>query len=481
MTRTAILAVLPIFLAGSAAFAEATDDGAAHLTEVFQSYLGATEGVVSVEVDGDDYALTIDVAPLMALAAQSGGTATVTPMEMTLTDNGDGTWDVVQDQSMSIAFTVPDMMDVSKVIGSVKSEGVFDEALMSFTSAKGEMTDIKVTEKVTQPGPGEMSIDMSIASGTFEMTGVAGASGGVDNTISLVFNNLTQTITTPALDGMPAMPFTITAQIIAQSGKIDGMRPDAFFATAAWFVANPTVEAKEADKASLKTIIQNGIPFFSMMTMNGSVKNMTVATPLGLVGIAELGIAVDLNGLVADGKVREAISVSGLTLPEGLVPAWAVPILPQKASFDFQVTDFDAAAAANLALGLFDLPGGASPDDAFNAAVLKAFMPKGTVTIGLNPSSVTGDGYELTYEGSMVAGPDTTIPTGTAKITLTGIEKLQAALAAAPDDMKAQAMMGVGMAQGLATPGENGALVWEIDASTPGTVLVNGTAMMGGN
>ncbi|MEO6299753.1 MAG: hypothetical protein ABIV25_06645, partial [Paracoccaceae bacterium] len=77
--------------------------------------------------------------------------------------------------------------------------------------------------------------------------------------------------------------------------------------------------------------------------------------------------------------------------------------------------------------------------------------------------------------------PQTAVPTGTAKITLTGIDKLNAALANAPDDIKGQATMGIGMAQGMAKPGDNGALVWEIDASRPGSLSVNGTQMMGGN
>ena len=154
--------------------------------------------------------------------------------------------------------------------------------------------------------------------------------------------------------------------------------------------------------------------------------------------------------------------------------------MPQKLSFDFQVTDFDAAAAAVVALGLFDLPDGAQPDDAFNKAMMAALLPKGTVTIGLNPGAVTGDGYELTYEGTMVAGPDMPAPTGKATVTLTGLDKLQAALAAAPDDIKGQAMMGVGMAQGMAKQ-DGDKLVWEIDASTPGSLSVNGTPMMGGN
>jgi hypothetical protein len=249
----------------------------------------------------------------------------------------------------------------------------------------------------------------------------------------------------------------------------------------AWFVANPTEEAMKAQRAGMKSILQGGLPLFNAMTTNSTAKNLAITTPMGGVSMAEMGIDLNLNGVVADGKVQQAISVKGLTLPVEMIPAWAVPILPKDVSIDFQVTGFDAAAAANVAMGLFDLPDGAEPDAAFDAAMMAALLPTGNVTIGLNPGSISGEGYALTYEGSMNAGPETEIPTGTAKITLTGIETLQAALDAAPDDIKGQAMMGVGMAQGMAETDSNGALVWEIDASTPGSLFINGTQMMGGN
>jgi hypothetical protein len=132
-------------------------------------------------------------------------------------------------------------------------------------------------------------------------------------------------------------------------------------------------------------------------------------------------------------------------------------------------------------LGYMDLPDGMADTTALDAAVKAAFLPKSTVTITLNPGAVTGDGYELTYQGSMIAGPDMPVPTGTAKVTLAGADKLQAALNAAPDDIKAQAMMGFGMATGMAKKDDKGNLEWDIDASKPGTVSVNGTPMMGGN
>jgi hypothetical protein len=481
MTRAAILAVLPLVFAGSTAFAEATDEGAARLTQVFQTYLGTVEGVVTVAVAGDSYTLTLDAAPFAALAAENGGSASVSPMVMTLTDNGDGTWDVTQDQALTLAFAVPGQVDVKADIASFTSEGVFDEALMSFTSSTSEMTNLTMVQKITDPTAGEMTSNVTVASATYETTGVAGAAGGVDNTVKMELTGLTQDFLVPATEGMPAMPVTMTAETMVQTGKIDGLRPDAFYQMMAWFVANPSEEAMLAQRAGMKSILQAGLPLFGAMTTTSTGKNIAVTTPMGGVSMAEIGIDVDVNGLVAEGKLREAISVKGLTLPTEMIPPWAVPILPKDISFDFQVTDFDAAAAANVAMGLFDLPPGTEPDDAFNAALLAALLPKGTVTIGLNPGGISGDGYALTYQGAMVAGPETEIPTGTATITLTGIETLQAALDAAPEDIKGQAMMGVGMAQGMAKPGPNGELVWEIDASVPGSLSVNGMQMMGGN
>ena len=435
MNRTALLAALPFVFTSGAAFAEATDEGAAHLVDVFQTYLGTTEGVVAVEVDGDSYTMTVDVAPLTALAAEAG-TASLSPLVMTLTDNEDGTWAVSQDQAMSFSAAVPGALDMKMDIASFKSEGVFDEALMTFSSSKSEMSGINLVEKITDPNAGDMNVEMTMASGTYETTGVAAAAGGVDSSFTMTMSGLSETVMTPAQEGMPAMPFTLTAESMTQSGKIDGLRPDAMYQALAWVVAHPTEEEMMADKAGLKGIIEGGMPFFAAMTTTSTLSNLSVVTPMGNVGIAEMGVDLDANGLVAEGKFREAISVKGLTLPEGIIPPWAVPILPKEVSFDFQVTDFDPAAAVKVMLGLFDLPEGAEPDAAFEANLLAALMPNKTVTIGLNPGAISGDGYALTYEGSMVAGPEMPVPTGKALLTLTGLEVLQAALDAAPDEIK---------------------------------------------
>ena len=167
MKKSHALAFIP-FLMASAALAEpATENGAKHLTQVFQTYLGATKGVVSVVANGAVYDLTLDVAPLMALAKDSGTSGSVTPLKMVLTDNGNGTWGVTQDQAVSVALTLPDGSDMKEDFASIKSEGTFDEALMTFSSLKGEFSGIKMTSTSKTP-EGAVTAEMSLDKGTID-------------------------------------------------------------------------------------------------------------------------------------------------------------------------------------------------------------------------------------------------------------------------------------------------------------------------
>jgi hypothetical protein len=423
------LALVPFLFASPVLAAPATQEGADHLTSVFQTYLGATADVISVKPNGDVYDLTLDATPLIAMGKASGLTGTVTPIEMTLTDNGDATWGVSMDQAISIALAMPNSFDMKEDVASQKLEGTFDESLMYFSKLKGEFSGVKVTETIQAPNAPPTPVEITLEKGTVEVAGAAGTSGGVDLTATLSATGLTQTMTAPMAEGQPAAPIKISAEALSEDIKGTGVMFDGIYKLGAWFAAHPDQASKDADKAGLKTILTAGMPFFTNLTGAGKVTKVSVDSPIGTVGLDEVGFSVDVNGAVADGKFREALSISGLTLPAGLVPAWAAPILPKKVSLDVQVTDFDAAAGLTAALGALDMPASGMTDmTEFNAKVQSAFLPKSTVTITLNPGSLSGDGYELTYEGAMVAGPSTTIPTGTAKLTLTGADKLQAAI-----------------------------------------------------
>ena len=480
MKKSHALAFVP-FLAALPAFANpATQPGADHLTQVFQTYLGTTAGVVSVAMNGDTYVVTLDVGPLLKTAATKDVTAKISPLKLSLTDNGDATWHVTGDQAVSVAMSLPNAFDIQEVVASQKLDGTFVESLMAFSALKGEFSGLKLTEMISGPNTPATNAEVAVDKGAFEVTSVAGASGGVDTKMNLTATGLSETITAPGTEGQPGMPITVKAATLTEVATGTGIKFDGIYKTLAWVVSHPGQDAMKADKAGLKAILTDALPVFANLNVTGTVSKLTVDTPMGPVGVAELSFTADLNGAVAEGKAREAFSLSGLTLPDGVLPPWAAPILPQKISLDVQITDFDAAAAMTTALGVMDLPDGTPPGPEFNAKLQAAAMPKGYVTITLNPGSLSGDGYELTYEGKMAAKSDSSVPTGTAKVTLTGVDKLTTAIQAAPDDMKAQAMMGFGMVQGMAKKDGN-KLVWVIDATKPGSVLVNGTPVMGGN
>lgn len=470
------LALIPLLMA-STAMAEATDDGAKQLTQVFQTYLGTTEGVVSVAVDGEGYALTLDPSPLLAQAKEAGVTLAVSPLTYALVDNGDGTWAVTQDQAFSVTMSGPDKAEMKEDIARMTMEGTFDAGLMTFTTAKGNFEGLKMTS--TQDSPeGQVTVEEGVEAGTYEMTGAAGASGGVDMSVTASATGISAVIAAPMGEGQPAMPINVKAESVSEKVTGSGVVLDGIYKTVAWVVAHPDDASKDAAKDELKGILTAALPVWGNLTIEGSVAKISADTMVGPVGLDEVTFTMDLNGAVPDGKFREAISASGLTLPPGIVPDWAAPILPQKVSIDVQASGFDAAAGIAAALDALDQTGMAD-QTALDAAVQKAFFPAGTFVLSINPSAITGDGYELTYQGDATMDVAKETGSGKALVTLTGADKLQAAIQNAPDDMKMQAMMGFGMAQGMAKQ-EGDKLIWEIDATDPTNPLINGAPVMGG-
>ena len=475
-----VLALVPFLLATPALANPASPEGADHLTQVFQTYLGAGANVISVVANGDVYDLTVDVQPLIAMGMDAGLSGTVTPIAVQLADNGDGTWGVSLDQAISIDLSMPQILDLKEEIASFSFTGTFDETLMAFTEAQSAFSGLTLVETIYAPDVPPQTVEMALDSGTLESTANAAVAGGADFEARFAAEGLTETMTTPELDGQPAMPITIKAESLSQTLTGSQFMGAEMFQLASWFSAHADDASLAADTAGLKAALTAALPFFGAVQATGTATMLSVDTPMGALGIEELGFAMDLTGAVPDGHFQQGFTLSGLTLPAGLVPDWAAPMLPHSLSLDVQVTDFDPAAAVTVALSALDLPDPSATGPEFDANLLTALLPKGAVTITLNPGALTGVDYELTYEGAMVMGPDMELPTGQATVTLTGVDALMAALEGAPDDMKAQAMMGFGMAQGMAKV-EGDRLIWEIDAATPGSLAINGMPLMGGN
>lgn len=473
------LAILPAALAGQAAWAEATVGGAADLTATFQTYLGSTPGVVTVTPEGNAYRVRLDASPMLAkVPAEAQATISVSPLEMLVTDNGNGTWAVTQDQALSFSMKVATELDMTMSIDKLTCTGTYDTTLKAFAQQDCTMANLVMDQTQVDPALGEMKTNYTIAAGTYTLASKAGANGGVDSTTSYSMTGLDQTMMIPGGEGMPATPIRLTAGEYALSGSGTGFRNDAILSLVSWFVAHPDAALIEANRADLKGIIAGALPLFDNLTADGTISQVNVETPFGPVGIAEVGLDVELRGAVADGLFREAISFDGLTLPPGVLPPFAEGLVPERFSIDFALDSFDAAAAAQVFLGLLDLPVGTEPPEGFDTTLLSALMPDGTVGITLAPGEIANATYTLTYEGSMTAGP-AAMPVGTGKVTAKGYDAAVAILDTAPAEMKSEALMVMGMARGLAKDQGDGTLVWDIDATQPGTFKINGMDLMG--
>ena len=478
---SAISLTCAMALWSSTALAEATDEGAAALLATLQTYLGTTEGVVAVAVDGDDYMVTLDVAPLIAkIPAEAGLTANVSKIDMVVTDNGDGTWDYAIDQPASIAYEIPGSMKTSTEYGQILLTGTFDEELGDSSEYHLELNDMVTDQTQTDPTMGEVTVKATQASMVVDGTAEA-ADAGVNSQFTTTATDIAYDMTMPGGEGMPPMTFAATVAEAGATGAITGYEPQGIYGLLAFFVAHPDAALIEADKPGLKAALDAAMPLFENLTMTGSYKDIAVTTPMGPVGLAEAGLTIDANGLVEDGKFREAISLKGLSLPEGVLPPFAAPLVPSDLTLDVTASRFNPAAAVGLGLGLLDLPAGGTPPADFDARMMAALLPEGVVDSTLAPGETNAPAYRLTYEGTMTAGPAVPMPTGKARIGLTGIDAIGEALKSSPPEMGMADMAPMlELAKAMAQPGVDGELIWEIETTNAGGLLINGQDMMGG-
>lgn len=463
------------------ALAEATEDGAAMLLSVFQTYLGSTEGVVAVAVEGDRYKVTFDAAPLLAkIPAEGGLTATASKIEAIVTDNGDGTWDYAVDQPASLAYDIPGAMKTRTDYGQIILTGTFDETLGDSSEYHLEINGTVSEQTQTDPTMGEITVKMMQEAMTIDGTAAAG-DAGVNSQFTTTATGLSYDMAFPGGEGAPPMAFTSTVAEVSGTGGMTGYQPAGIYGLLAFFVAHPDPALIEADTAGLKTALEAAMPLFANLQMTGAYKDIALTTPMGPVGLAEMGVTIDMNGAVADGKFREAINLKGLTLPEGVLLPFATPLVPSDLSLDVTASRFDLAAAAGLGLGLLDLPAGGAPPADFDAQLMAAILPEGVVDITIAPGETNAPAYRLTYEGAMSVGPATPMPVGKARLGLTGIDAIGEALKASPPEMDMADMAPMlEMAKMIAQPGVDGELIWEIETTATGGLLVNGQDMMGG-
>ncbi len=476
--RTATLTFL--FLMGSSlpALAAATPEEAQRLTGLFQSYLGAEPGVVTVTPNGDSYAARFNLAPHFAKIKEPGVSVSLTPIEWMLTDQGGGKWKVDQDQPLSFAFKVEGKVDMKGSFGGIKGTGIFDEALGAFASTATEFTQFAFDQTVVEAGQ-TTRVTYTIGKISAQST-MSGSGDNADGTANYTFTDLAETISMPGqADGsMPPMDFSITAPSGSQQAMVKGLKPKAVNELVAWIVARPAKETIIAEQADLKNKLRAALPLFGNVSGTATINDLSVNSMMGKFGVQKLDVLVDMNGIVEKGFFEEKVTFTGLKLPEGIVPPWAADLVPQNLTVDFTVADFNLAAPANIMLDKLDLSKDPPLPPEIEAELQKALLPSGSVTLGLGPSEVIARIFDLKAEGSMTAGP-MSMPAGQALLKLKGIDEIMAAVQNSPPEMGlAQMAPMIIMAKGMGKQEADGYITWKIESTANGGVTVNGVDPM---
>jgi hypothetical protein len=483
MKSSALLALGLLLGASAPALAAATPEEAQRLTALFQSYLSADPGVVTVTPSGSSYAARFDLAPLIARLQVPGLTASVTPIEWTITPQGAGKWQVDQDQPLSMAAKVDGQFDVKAQLGAVTGTGIFDEALGTFASTSTEYRQIAIEQTVTEQNQTARS-SYTIASVKVQSANT-GMGGNVDGGQTQSYLGFRQTTSLPAApDGSsPAMDFTLSSPEGQQEVTYSGLKVQALNSLLAWAVAHNSEQAIIAGQAELKDKLRAAMPVFSQISGETTMKDVNLNSIAGSFSVRELGIAAEMNGIVAQGRFRETISLSGFRVPAELLPQWAAGLVPENLRIDVNLSDFNLAAPAAMMIDRFDLSKDPPLPQELDNELLAALLPGGSLTIGLGPSEILAALYHLTAEGSMTAGP-VAMPQGKGVVKLKGLDETMAVLQAAPAEMGMQQVTPLLLlVKGLGKQGPDGYLSWSIESTPEGSVTVNGTditKMMGG-
>lgn len=478
--RRTLLATATL-LATTSAFAQSIDDqGASALADSLKRYLGQTafdKKIVTVTPDGDAYKLGFDLQALVGLFPSEGAVVKVEPYALRVKPLADGTWDVAGDVAPngSFSFTGPEgkpqAADWSVADG--KFSGIYNPALAYFSSASGSTGVIKFSST-----EGPQKADVSIAGASFELSGKAGANGGVDVTQTQTLTDFVETITGPAGEGLPNMTLTLKSPKLDVNADGTGFRMVQFLDLLAFGVANSEPDKFKAAQPQFKQLLLGALPLWDKMGGAYSFADFVVESPYGAFSAAKLGIDVKMDGIGKAGTLDYGISAAALKLPDGIAPPWSVAILPTDVNLQFGGANLNLDGPARKFIEAMDVTQDPPVPEAVSQEILAEFLasnPKMTIT----NTSIKNQDTEFTFNGEVTFPQQK--PDVKTTIVASGFDKLEEALrAAASTDPTAQQVFPVVLAaKGFAKAQPDGKLEWMVEVKPDGSLLVNGTMLKG--
>ncbi|MER8896267.1 hypothetical protein [Mesorhizobium sp. M0676] len=456
-------------------------EGAKQLTDNLARYFSKKPfeiGFLKVSVEGDAYKLAFDFKPVVELLAkQDGLKLDLTPYTLLTKPRSDGAWDVSGNLAPegSMEFNGPQGPQSMKMsIKGGKFVGVYDPELAAFSSATSSLEGMNMASQDAR-----QRTEMSSGAGTATMSATKGANGGVDFSMVQTIADFAEVITIDNPNSGQKIPLTVKSPEFSVDAKGKGLRTKPILDLLAFAVANEDEAKLKANQAELKSHLLTALPIWERIDGAYSLKDFSVGSPIGSFGAATLGIAFGMDGVSRNGTISYGIKASGLSIPQNLVPAWSVALLPTDIDLNFGGANIDLDTMAKKAIEAFDLNNNPPLSADFGDGVKKDFLANGPKIL-IGHSTVKGGGAEIGLEGDMTF-PDGEKPDANVTIDVTGYDKIVASLqeAAKTDPQASQAFTGALAIKGFAKTLPDGRIEWVINARHDGSVTVNGAMLKG--
>lgn len=442
----------------------ATAEGARKLTETLQSYVGPVpfeKGFIAIAPKGDGYDVTLSFDGSKLDDGKSGDgkgvgeVARINPYVVRLTPQGDGRW-AVKSGPAPIAVAWSRQWKESPETGSLNfagcaSEGMFSPTLMSFETLTFGCDSATVAVR-------SHDADVDVLSGKFgfETSSTADGEGGVDIKADSKLAGLKGKV----LDKKDQQfPVTFEVESGQQSFSATGVRYAAFYDLGLFLRDHPTkgqlMLAQDEFKAKLRAIL----PLWRDAESTSRVEGITVNLPFGAVKLARASQTYGLAGLVKQGYYSDALSYSGLEIPDVLVPEWARPLIPSEANYATKLSLSGLDGMADVLIRGLDLR--LPEDPPFTKTMFVALMTR-LLDGDLNYKAdfdVTAPSFTLKGDGSAAVNPE---PTAGIAVSATGFDKVMESLGKADVEDARKALFFLTFAKDLAKPGPDGQLVWNI-------------------
>jgi hypothetical protein len=475
--RQAGCAALLLILTGgvASAAAEVSEEGARALADDLAVYLGRgaiVDGILKVAPAGDVYQVTIDLQKAADGLKAPGADVDlkVAPFTFKAAPAAGGTWTVTSDSfpSISVRQKKPAGEETVEIaVSGYKFDGIYDPKLAAFSSGTLNSSGMSFTSRSSE---GDVVAQYGETTGT--MSAQAAANGGVTATFQQKSASLVETI---AMKGETPMAIKFTTGEIGMDVSVEGARGQSMLQIVSFFAQNPEGPKIVAGQDDLRMRLKAALPLWESTGGRVTARDIAVESPFGAFKMAEFGETITMSGLRKEGRYDIRISMKGFEAPPGILPAWTSSILPKDLDIAANVSGFDLEAASRLLVDTFDLTK-PEPWTKEDQAKLWALLSEGSLKVTLPPSSLTSPSLTLSFEGEATVMPQPVV--AKAKVTADGLDATLAGLQGSsdPDPNRAQALMVLGMAKGLAKmDGEKA--VWEIEAGKDGSISVNGQQM----